>query len=297
MATSTGSLQMRSLHPRFGVELAGVDLRESLDDGIWMHIWEAFNEHSLLVFHDQPLTDQQQMSFSRRFGPLETTVKTLGKEDRLHPNLVELANVDENGTRMDWSDRRMVYQSGNQMWHSDSSFKLVPAQASLLSGRTVPPEGGETEFASCRVAWDALSPEMQRHLEGKVAVHSFAYSRGLIDPTLLGPEVQAALPPVRQALVRANPLNGRKAIYIGSHASHIEGLSVEEGRALLKELLELATRPECLYRHTWRPHDLVIWDNRCMLHRGRPWDAKRYTRVMHRTTVAGDGPTAEQAAG
>ena len=292
MATSTGTLQMHRLHHSFGVELSGVDLRRPLDDGTWAHIWEAFNEHSLLAFHDQPLTDDEQMRFSQRFGPLETTVKTLGKEDRLHPNLVELANVDEGGQRMDWTDRRMIYQSGNQMWHTDSSFKQVPAQASLLSGRLIPPEGGETEFVSCRVAWEALAREMQRRLEGKVAIHSFAYSRGLIDPTLLGPETEQAYPPVRQALVRANPLNGMKTVYIGAHASHIEGMSVEEGRALLKELLELATLPERVYRHTWRQHDLVIWDNRCLLHRGRPWDAKRYTRVMHRTTVAGEGPTA-----
>lgn len=292
MATSTGTLQMRRLHPAFGVEIGGADLRRPLDDGTWAHIWEAFNEHSLLVFHGQPLTDDEQMRFSQRFGPLETTVKTLGKEDRLHPNLVELANVDEDGKLMDWSDRRMLYQSGNQMWHSDSSFKPVPAQASLLSGRLVPPEGGETEFVSGRVAWEALPPETQRRLEGKVAIHSFGYSRGLLDPTLLGAETERAYPPVRQALVRANPLNGKKTVYIGSHASHIEGLPVDEGRALLKELLSVATQPERVYQHTWRQHDLVIWDNRCLLHRGRTWDAKRYTRVMHRTTVAGDGPTA-----
>jgi alpha-ketoglutarate-dependent 2,4-dichlorophenoxyacetate dioxygenase len=274
------------------VEISGVDLSRPLDDGAWAHIWEAFNEHSLLLFRDQPLTDAEQMTFSRRFGALETTVKTLGQEDRLHPNLVELANLDEDGRRMDWSDRRMMYQSGNQMWHTDSSFKPVPAQASLLSGRLVPPEGGETEFVSCRLAWEALASDAQSRLEGKVAIHSFAYSRGLIDPTLLGPETERLYPPVRQALVRVNPVNGKKTVYIGAHASHIEGAPVEEGRALLKELLELATRAENVYRHMWRQHDLIIWDNRCMLHRGRPWDSKRHTRVMHRTTVAGDGPTA-----
>jgi alpha-ketoglutarate-dependent 2,4-dichlorophenoxyacetate dioxygenase len=292
MAISTGTLATKSLHPDFGAEISGVDLRRPLDHDAWAQIWEAFNDHSLLVFHDQPLTDDEQMRVSLRFGPLETTIKTLGKEDRLHPNLVELANVDEDGRLMDWSDKRMLYQSGNQLWHSDSSFKRVPAQASLLSGRRVPPEGGETEFVSCRVAWEALSSEMQRRLESKVAIHSFAYSRGLIDPTLLGQDVKDALPPVRQALVRANPVNGRKSVYIGSHASHIEGLPVEEGRALLQELLARATQSERVYRHAWRQDDLVVWDNRCMLHRGRPWDAKRYTRVMHRTTVAGDGPTA-----
>ena len=292
MAVSTDSLQMRALHPGFGTEITGVDLRRPLDDGVWDRIWNAFNDHSLLVFHDQPLTDDEQMRVSLRFGPLETTIRTLGREDRLHPNLVELANVDEDGRLMDWSDRRMLYQSGNQLWHSDSSFKPVPAQASLLSGRQVPPKGGETEFVSCRVAWEALSSEMRRRLEGKVAIHSFAYSRGLIDPTLLGQDVKDALPPVRQALVRTNPVNGKRNVYIGSHASHIEGMPVEEGRALLQELLARATRTECVYQHTWRQHDLVVWDNRCMLHRGRPWDAGRYRRVMHRTTVAGDGPTA-----
>lgn len=201
MAISTGRLQMQSIHPRFGVEVLGADLRQPLDDGAWAQIWGAFNEHSLLVFHGQPLTDDEQMRMSLRFGPLETTIKTLGKEDRRHPNLVELANVDEDGRLMDWSDKRMLYQS-------------------------------------------------------------------------------------------ANPVNGRKRVYIGSHASHVEGMPLEEGRALLTELLARATRSESVYRHTWRQHDLVIWDNRCMLHRGRPWDAKRYTRVMHRATVAGDGPTA-----
>ncbi len=292
MATSTSTIGMTRLHPKFGVEISGVTLRQPLDDGTWAHIWEAFNEHSLLVFRNQPFTDEEQMRFASRFGPLETTVKTLGKEDRLHPNLVELSNVDEDGKLLDWSDRRMLYQSGNQMWHTDSSFKQVPAQASMLSGRTVPPEGGETEFVSCRVAWDTLPPETQRRLEGKVAIHSFAYSRGLIDPTLLGKETEALYPPVRQALVRANPVNGQKTVYIGSHASHIEGMLVEEGRAILKELLEIATRPENVYQHHWRQHDLVIWDNRCLLHRGRPWDSTRYPRIMHRTTVAGDGPTA-----
>lgn len=292
MTTSIASLQIQPLHASFGVEIGGVDLRQPLDSGTWAQIWDAFNDRSLLVFHDQPLNDEEQMRLSKRFGPLETTIKTLGGEDRLHPNLVELANVDEEGRLMDWSDKRMLYQSGNQLWHTDSSFKPVPAQASLLSARQIPPEGGETEFVSCRSAWDALSPEMQRRLEGRVAVHSFAYSRGLIDPTLLSQEVKDALPPVRQALVRINPINGRKSLYFGSHASHIEGLPLEEGRALLQELLARATRAECVHRHTWRQHDLVVWDNRCMLHRGRPWDARLHRRVMHRTTVAGDGPTA-----
>ncbi len=298
MATSTSTLGMTRLHPKFGVEISGVTLRQPLDDGTWAHIWEAFNEHSLLVFRNQPFTDVEQMRFASRFGPLETahgmSVVTPARfaQGMTFEQYVAHVGTPENLQREGSQGPTRMDQSGNQMWHTDSSFKQVPAQASMLSGRTVPPEGGETEFVSCRVAWDTLPPETQRRLEGKVAIHSFAYSRGLIDPTLLGKETEALYPPVRQALVRANPVNGQKTVYIGSHASHIEGMLVEEGRAILKELLEIATRPENVYQHHWRQHDLVIWDNRCLLHRGRPWDSTRYPRIMHRTTVAGDGPTA-----
>ena len=178
------------------------------------------------------------------------------------------------------------------MWHSDSSFKRVPALASLLSAREVPPEGGETQFASMRVSYERLPDAMKRFLEGRVAIHSFAYSRGLVGDGLLPPDHAAQVPPVAQALVRANPTHGRKTFYVGSHACEILGMQTDEARTLLRELLELATRPELVYTHRWQPGDLVMWDNRCVLHRGRPWDEDKYRRVMHRTTVAGDGPTA-----
>jgi alpha-ketoglutarate-dependent 2,4-dichlorophenoxyacetate dioxygenase len=178
------------------------------------------------------------------------------------------------------------------MWHSDSSFKRVPALASLLSGRECPPEGGETQFASMRVAYERLPAETQRLLEGKVVIHSFVYSRGLIDDGLLPPEHAAQVPPVPQALVRVNPVNGRKSFYVGSHACEIVGMPTDGARALLRDLREAATRPELVYTHRWRAGDLVMWDNRCTLHRGRPWNESKYRRVMHRTTVAGDGPTA-----
>jgi alpha-ketoglutarate-dependent 2,4-dichlorophenoxyacetate dioxygenase len=231
----------------------------------------------------------------RRFGPLEITIKAPGKENRYDKHLVDLSNLDPDaGNRlMDWSDRRMLYQSGNQLWHSDSSFKPVPAYASLLSGRDVPPAGGEMEFASLRHAWDTLPASVQRRIEGRVAVHSILYSRNTIAPGLFDPEHERDLPPVRQALVRANPDNGRKAVYLGSHAWYIEGLDYGESRRLLDDLLAHATRPEGVYTHRWRQFDLVMWDNRAVLHRGRPWDSARYPRVMRRTTVAGDGPTAE----
>jgi alpha-ketoglutarate-dependent 2,4-dichlorophenoxyacetate dioxygenase len=164
--------------------------------------------------------------------------------------------------------------------------------ASLLSAREIPPEGGETQFASMRVAYERLPEDMRRFLEGKVAVHSFVYSRGLVDGELMPPDHAAQVPPVRQALVRTNPANGRKAFYVGSHACEIVGMPTAEARALLRELREAATRPELVYTHRWQVGDLVMWDNRCALHRGRPWDESRHRRVMHRTTVAGEGPTA-----
>jgi alpha-ketoglutarate-dependent 2,4-dichlorophenoxyacetate dioxygenase len=273
----------------------GVDLAAPLDDATFRRIYDAFQEYSVLVFPDQRLTDEQQMDFSRRFGPLETTIKSPGQEQRLHENLVDLSNVDPKGDDrlMGWNDRRMMYQSGNQLWHSDSSFKPTPAMASLLSAREVPPAGGETEFASLRQAWTTLPPETQRRLEDKVAVHSILYSRHTIAPGLFDPEHEKDLPPVRQALVRANPDHGRKAVYIGSHAWYIEGMEYQESRRVLDDLLARATRPDGLYRHAWTQWDLVMWDNRAVLHRGRPWDAARHRRVMRRTTIAGEGPTAE----
>jgi len=258
---------------------------------------ERFDEEARLgpqkreQFPGQPLDDEQQIAFSLRFGPLETSIRKDRKRRVTRPEISEIANVDEHGRIVDADDERAIYNAGNQLWHSDSSFKRVPAMASLLSAREVPPEGGETEFADMRAAWDALSEEKRRGLEGLVAVHDFVYSRGLIGYDQFTEAERVAVPPVQQALVRAHPATGRKALYLGSHASHIIGWPVEEGRRLLRELLEFATQPRFVYRHSWRVNDLGMWDNRCVLHRGRPWDPS-YRRVMHRATVAGVGPTA-----
>jgi alpha-ketoglutarate-dependent 2,4-dichlorophenoxyacetate dioxygenase len=287
-------IRVTPLLPHLGARVEGVRLA-SMDEATFRQVFDAFQEHSVLVFDDQQLTDAEQMEFSRRFGPLEDTIKAPGKENRYHDKLVDLSNVDpdHHGTLIGWDDRRMIYQSGNQLWHTDSSFKPVPATASLLSARVVPPVGGETEFASMRHAWATLSPELQRRLEGRVVVHSILYSRHTIAPNLFDPDQADALPPVRQALVRTNPVNGRRSLYIGSHAWYIEGETYAASRRLLDELLAHTTRPELVYRHQWRTWDLVMWDNRCVLHRGRPWDASAHARIMRRTTVAGEGPTAE----
>jgi alpha-ketoglutarate-dependent 2,4-dichlorophenoxyacetate dioxygenase len=293
MAIAASTPTLVPLHPCLGARVEGVDLTRPLSDETFRRIAEAFDEHSVLVFHDQRLTDAQQKAFSEHWGPLELTIISPGQESRYDPRLVDLSNTDpDHGGLTDWSDRRMIYHSGNQLWHTDSSFKPVPAHSSALSGREVPPVGGETEFASMRHAYGELPASTKTFLEDKVAVHSIIYSRNLIAKGLFDPEQAANLPAVRHALVRANPANGRKSVYIGSHAWFIEGLDYAGSRRLLDELLALTTAPDRVYRHVWRQWDLVMWDNRCVLHRGRPWDSAKHARVMRRTTVAGDGPTA-----
>ncbi len=284
------TLETRRLHPRVGVEVLGVDVTQ-VSEAVFGDIVEAFEEHSVLLFRDQRLADEEQIAFSRRFGPLETSLRTITSLAKVAPEVSNLANVDAEDRLIPAGDKRNLFNAGNQMWHTDSSFKRVPALASLLSAREVPPEGGETEFASMRVGYEGLPESTQRFLEGKVAIHSFVYSRGLVSDGLLPPDHAAQVPPVPQLLVRANPRHGRKAYFVASHACEIVGMATDEARALLRELLERATRPEVVYTHRWRPGDLVMWDNRCVLHRGRPWDESAYRRVMHRTTVAGDGPT------
>ena len=276
----------------FVARLTGLDLSKPLDSGDFGQVRDAFNRYAVVVFPEQTLTDDQQIAFSERFGPLEVSLRKDRQRRVDNPRISDISNVDEKDRVFDPDDERAIYNAGNRLWHSDSSFKRVPAMASLLSGREVPPEGGETEYADLRGAWDALPADGQRGLESLVAEHSFVYSRGLIGYDQFTDAERAAVPPVPQAVVRTHPATGRKALYLGSHASHIIGRPVEEGRALLRELLEFATQPRFVYRHVWRQHDLVMWDNRCALHRGRPWDERRYRRVMHRTTVAGAGPTA-----
>ncbi len=282
-------LTFRKLHPLFGVEIGGVDVGGPLDDPTFAAIRAALDEYSLLVFRDQDLDDDKQVAFSRRFGPLETTVKANPAGGSY---FARQSNLDiKTGAVIPPQDKRMVYQKGNYFWHTDSSFKPIPALCSLLSGRVVPPEGGNTEFATMRAAYAELPDATKQRIERLIAEHSLAYSRGLVDPTVLTEEEKAEVPPVRQALVRTNPANGRKSLYVSAHASHIIGMPIEEGRALLRELTEFATQPKFCHSHQWRQGDLVIWDNRCLLHRATAYDTVKYKRLMQRTTVAGDAPT------
>lgn len=286
------TLDLRPLHPSFGVEVVGVDVRR-VDDQTFAEIVAAFDRHSLLLFRGPILNDAEQIAFSERFGPLEKTIRNIAKQSRDLPEIANLSNVDPDDQLIPHGDKRNLFNAGNQMWHTDSSFKRVPAHASLLSAREVPPEGGETEFASMRVGYARLPESTKQRLEGRVAIHSFVYSRGLIGDDMFTPDHAAQVPAVPQALVRTNPANGAKNFYVGSHACEIVGMPTGEARALLQELLDVAIARDIVYAHRWRPGDLVMWDNRCMLHRGRPWDESAYRRVMHRTTIAGEGPTAE----
>jgi alpha-ketoglutarate-dependent 2,4-dichlorophenoxyacetate dioxygenase len=281
-----------SVRGDFVARVSGLDLSRPLDDGSFAQVRDAFHHYAVLVFPEQRISDDQQIAFSERFGPLEVSIRKDRPRRIANPRVSDISNVDERDRVFDPDDERAIYNAGNRLWHSDSSFKRVPAMASLLSGREVPPEGGETEYADLRAAWDALPDDRKRGLDAFVAEHSFVYSRGLIGYDQFTEAERAEVPPVPQAVVRTHPATGRKALYVGSHASHILGRPVEESRALLLELLEFATQPRFVYSHAWRQHDLVMWDNRCVLHRGRPWDERRDRRVMHRTTVAGAGPTA-----
>ncbi len=281
-----------SVRGDFVARVSGSDLSKALDDGAFGQVLDAFHHYAVLVFPEQRISDDQQIAFSERFGPLEVSIRKDRPRRIANPRVSDISNVDERDRVFDPDDERAIYNAGNRLWHSDSSFKRVPAMASLLSAREVPPEGGETEYADLRAAWDALPADRKRGLDELVAEHSFVYSRGLIGYDQFTDAERAEVPPVPQAVVRTHPATGRKSLYVGSHASHLIGRPVEESRALLRELLDFATQPQFVYRHAWRQHDLVMWDNRCVLHRGRPWDERRYRRVMHRTTVAGAGPTA-----
>ena len=284
------SISVRRLTPVFGAEITGADLTRPLDDSTFAEIEEAFETYSVLVFPGQKLDDDNQIAFSRRFGELETTQGHIANNFSVKSVSV-ISNLDPDGKLMSVDDPRVQYRIGQRNWHSDSSFKRVPAKASLLHARMLPPDGGDTQFASLRAAYDALPVDRKRVLDGQVAIHHYAYSRRNLKIQLTNDDEDRRFPPVPQALVRTNRANGRKALYVGSHASHIRGMPEAKGRALLDELLEFATRDEFTYLHHWQLGDLVMYDNRAVVHRARPYAITDHPRILHRTTVAGEGPT------
>jgi alpha-ketoglutarate-dependent 2,4-dichlorophenoxyacetate dioxygenase len=269
--------------PGFGAELRGVTIADiAANEAAYREVRAAFEEHSVLVFRGQDVTDEAQLAFSRRFGPLEVTkVGSLGAGT----NLVILSTVDADGKVVPEDHLLALRNKANQLWHTDSTFKAVPALASVLSARTIPARGGETEYVSTRLAFERLPPAVRKRLEQSFAWHDYAHSRGKIAPDLASAEERAALPPQCWRLVWKNPANGRSALYIASHAYAIEGMEQNAAQKLLDELVEAATAPGLSYVHTWRAGDVVMWDNRATMHRGRPWPAHE-ARLMIRTTIS-----------
>jgi len=270
------------------------------DPAAYSAVRAAFEEHSLLIFRDQVVEDESQLAFSRCFGPPEVT-KVGSQGTGTH--FVILSTIGEDGKVVPPDHRLALRNRANQLWHTDSSFKKVPALTSALSARIIPARGGETEFVSTRLAFERLEPELRQKLENSFAWHDYAHSRGQIAADLASPEERAALPPQCWRMVWKNPINGRSALYLASHAYAIEGMDLSAGKKLLDELMIAATAPRTSYVHNWRSGDVVMWDNRATMHRGRPWPAHE-ARLMVRTTIsatAADGldgmrPALRQAA-
>jgi alpha-ketoglutarate-dependent 2,4-dichlorophenoxyacetate dioxygenase len=291
------AISVTQIHPHFVGEVTGIDLRQPMDAATTSQIVAAADQYAVLVFHDQAITDEQQIAFSRLLGPLETTIKAYrpGHKPRLDLHISDVSNLDEESRVLAADDRRRMLGLGNRLWHTDSSFKAIPARYSLLSARAIPGEGGETEFADMRAAYDALSPAMQARIDGLVAEHSVLYSRSTIGFTDFTDEERARLPPVPQRLVRVHPGSRRKTLYLASHAGWIRGMQVPEARMLLRDLMEHATQRAFVYTHRWKVGDLVMWDDRCTMHRAREYDMTQ-PRDMHRTTVSDEVSSLEQAA-
>ena len=288
-------LTVTPLTPAFAAEIAGIDLREPLDQLTVAAISAAIDKAGVLVFHGQFITDEQQQTFSRNFGDLETTVRAYRRDfvPRLDVHMADISNLDEQNRVLPKNDRRRLNALGNRLWHSDSSFKRIPARYSLLSARVIPAEGGETQFADMRAAWDALPDKMKRRVEGMICEHTQLFSRARIGFTDWASEEIEKMAPVPQVLVRTHPVTGRKSLYLSSHAGRIRGMEEPEARLLLMDLNEHATQPRFVYTHTWRVGDLVMWDNRVTMHRAREYDETQ-VRDMHRTTVSDGVPTVRE---
>jgi len=291
-------LRFTTLHPAFAAAVEGADLRHPLPPGQAAEIEAAMDRHAVLVFADQDIDDDQQMAFGLNYGPMEAETATVDAHKRRlkHPRMNDISNLDENGQLLAADDRRRMFNLGNRLWHSDSSFKATPAKYSLLHGRVVTPEGGETEFADMRAAWDALPAREQDRLRDLVCEHSLLFSRAQLGFTEFTAEERLKFAPVAQRLVRRHAGSGRMSLYLSSHIGRVQGWLVPEALALIRDLVEHATQQEFVYRHTWRRHDLVMWDNRCTMHRGRPFDDRAHVRDMRRVTLMDSHPTLEQAA-
>ena len=292
-------MQFTPIGNEFAATVEGIDLRAPLDAAVATAIHAAMDRYAVLVFHDQPLTDEQQIAFTKSLGKIElNTANNVTRLDqrRLSIEMSDISNLDQHSNMLARDDRRRAFNLGNRLWHSDSSFKAVPAKYSLLSARTVPSAGGNTEFADMRAAYDALDPETKAEIEDLVTEHSLLFSRGQLGFTDSTAEERVKFAPVRQRLVRTNPATGRKSLFLSSHIGGIVGWPVPEALAFVRDLVEHATQRQFVCAHAWRQHDLVMWDNRQTMHRARRYQDTGEVRDMRRTTIEGDGPTTAQMA-
>jgi len=288
----------RQIGPCFAAEVDGVDMTKRLSEEEVDAIHAGMNEHAVLVFHDQDIDDEQQLAFTQSLGDIEHAIGTSLRapdEYRLPTSFADVSNLDKHNNVYARDDRRRLFAIGNRLWHSDSSFKVIPAKYSLLHARSIPSKGGNTEFAYMPAAYDALDEDTRAQVEDLVCEHSQIFSRAQLGFTDFTDEERARFKPVRQRLVRVHSGTGRKSLYLSSHAGTILGWPLPEARLLLRDLIEHATQREFVYAHKWRVGDLVMWDNRQTMHRARPFPVNE-PRDMRRTTLKGDAPTVAQAA-
>jgi alpha-ketoglutarate-dependent 2,4-dichlorophenoxyacetate dioxygenase len=281
------TLTFRKLHALFVAEVSPIDLRQVYDQETLDQLRTGMDEYAVLVFRNQPLTDDEHLAFAQRFdGRLHTKtgISALRKNRFGNEALADVSNVDENGDILKPDDRRRMYGLGNRLWHTDASFQDPPGRYSMLSAKIVPAAGADTEFADMRAAYDALPAEMKALLEGLRVHHSIAHSRQILGFEFSQQE-QDILKGAIHPLVRTLPRSQRKSLYVASHASRIIDWPVPEGRLLLRDLIEHATQPQFVYRHVWRDHDLVIWDNRATMHRARPFADTTVRRELRRVTT------------
>jgi len=293
------SITVKPAQPQFFAEISGIDLAQPLQIGDRDAIAAAIDRYAVVVFHDQKLSDDQQIEFAGHFGPIHSSAQRArhrGIKHRLaRDEIADISNLDGDSKVLDVDNRRRLDWLANRLWHTDASFRAVPGALSMLYAHIVPPEGGDTEFADLRAAYDALPDATKKQLEGLVAEHSIWHSRGQLGVTKYTPEEIASLPPVPQRLVRTHPGSKRKTLYVAAHASHIIGMPIADGRLLLLDLIEHATQRKFVHAHTWKQGDLVIWDNRCTMHRARPFDTTQ-VRDLRRVTTRDVASTLEQAA-
>jgi alpha-ketoglutarate-dependent 2,4-dichlorophenoxyacetate dioxygenase len=292
------SIQFEAIKPEVGARVSGVDLTRPLTPEQAAQIEAGMDRYGVLVFHGQPVTDEQQKSFTVNFGPIENAQGgniTKPEDKRLADGLNDVSNLGKDGKPLAKDSRQHLFNIGNMLWHSDSSFRAIPAKYSILSARVVNPVGGNTEFASMRSAYDALDASTKAEIENLICEHSLMYSRGALGFLDYTEQEKAMFKPVRQRLVRQHPSTGAKSLFLSSHAGAIVGMTMPEARILLRDLTEHATQPQFVYVHKWQPGDLVMWDNQQTMHRVRRYDASQ-PRDMRRTTVAGSAITIEQAA-